>query len=225
MNTNILCAVILGKTINELLFQIAQHDNRTQFIEIRFDYVSKRNSNDIVVLKKAVKQQQVIFTCRRSDEGGKWNGNEKERIQILKNAFEVGFFVDVELSTLEEGKLKLATHMVKKSILSFHDFIQTPTHEELKKIMKRMDVFHPHIKKIATLVRNETDRKVLYSLLIKKRKDEKLCIIGMGEMGKQIRILSPLLGGSHTYCTINIERSAPGQLSCSEMKKIYGLLS
>jgi 3-dehydroquinate dehydratase type I len=224
MNTINLCAVILGKTVDELVQQIAQQNNKTQLVEIRFDYVLMRNSNYMFLLKDATKKQQVIFTCRRRDEGGKWNGDEMERIQTLYRAFDVGFFVDVELKTLREARLRLTPPMQKKTIISFHDFEKTPSLGELRRICTQMDVHKCAIKKIATMVKNEADRTALYSLLTGKRKDEKLCVIGMGEMGEQTRILSPLLGGNHTYCTISSEGSAPGQLSCSEMKKIYRLL-
>jgi len=224
MNTVNLCAVVMGNKTDELIHQISLCKNITKFFELRFDYLNNQNNIDLPLLKK-YSSQKIIFTCRRKDEGGKWNGSEEERLRILQNAFDLDFIVDIELSTLEEGQLSLTSKMKKNTIISFHDFTKTPTHKELKKIIKRMDIFHPHIKKIATLIKNKKNIQTLYSLLIGKKRNENLCVIGMGEMGRQTRILSPLLGGSHTYCTINSEGSAPGQISCLEMKKIYRLIS
>jgi len=224
MNTVNLCAVVMGDKTDELIHQISLCKNITKFFELRFDYLNNQNNIDLPLLKK-YSSQKIIFTCRRKDEGGKWNGSEEERLRILQNAFDLDFIVDIELSTLEEGQLSLTSKMKKNTIISFHDFTKTPTHKELKKIIKRMDIFHPHIKKIATLIKNKKNIQTLYSLLIGKKRNENLCVIGMGEMGRQTRILSPLLGGSHTYCTINSEGSAPGQISCLEMKKIYRLIS
>jgi 3-dehydroquinate dehydratase type I len=89
-----------------------------------------------------------------------------------------------------------------------------------------MQKYNPLIKKIATMVRNDEDRRVLLQLLLNKKTKEKLCVIGMGGGGKIIRITSPLLGGEMTYCTIGIHgKTASGQISCSEMKEVYKLLS
>jgi 3-dehydroquinate dehydratase type I len=224
MSTVNLCGVVMGGNTDDLIRQISLCKNIVEFIELRIDYSNDSNGIDLSLIKKNT-TQKIIFTCRRKDEGGKWNGGEEERLHILQNAFNFGFLVDIELRTLEEGKLILTPQMEKNTIISFHDFIKTPTHGELNKIIKRMDVFHPHIKKIATMIQVEEDIKKLYSILIEKKDDEKFCIVGMGELGKQTRIFSPLLGGSITYCSINNEGSAPGQMSCKQMKEIYSLLT
>lgn len=223
MNTIPLCAVAMSSTINELIHQISLCRNMSQYVEVRFDYLNNQTNIDLSLFKKAT-DQTIIFTCRRQDEGGKWNGSEENRIHILQNAFDFGFLVDVELQTLEEGKLQLTSQMQKNAITSFHNFEKTPPFNELEKVNIRMEKYEPAIKKIATMIQNETDIKTLYGLLCNKRDKEKLCIIGMGKMGKQTRIISPLLGSYLTYCSINNEVSAPGQMNCKDMKEIYKLI-
>ena len=88
-----------------------------------------------------------------------------------------------------------------------------------------MNRFHPHIKKIATMVNSKEDEKTLIQLILNKKSDENMCVIGMGALGKNTRILTPLFGSCLSYCTINTnESSAPGQMTCGEMKHIYSLL-
>jgi 3-dehydroquinate dehydratase-1 len=116
--------------------------------------------------------------------------------------------------------------MQEKAIVSFHDFKKALSLFELNEIKKRMEKYGPSIMKFATMVKSEIDTDILFKMLVGKKEGEKLCIIGMGKMGKRTRVLSPLLGGCLTYCNINTERStAPGQMTCTDMREIYRLLS
>ncbi len=88
-----------------------------------------------------------------------------------------------------------------------------------------MKQHHPYLIKIATTINHENDAYLLYKLLIEKKKEDKYIIIGMGDKGVSTRVISPLLGGYMTYCSIDNKRSAPGQISCKKMKKIYSFIS
>jgi len=219
-----LCAVVMDKSIEDIIQKLTTMRDKTKFVEIRFDLSINRKKNDIQLLSN-VQKKHVIFTCRRKDEGGQFGGSEKERIQILKRAFDLGFLVDVELTTLEENKMRLSRSMQKRAILSFHDFMKTPSKTDLDSIVKRMAIFNPHIKKIATMVKNEDDNKRLLNVVIQKNTKENICVIGMGPLGKKTRIIAPLLGSCMTYCSINSDgASAPGQMTCNDMNTIYSLL-
>jgi len=220
---NTLCGVVIGKTINEINKKLSHCGELCSFAEIRVDFSDIVDCADLENINKSC-SQEIIITCRRNDEGGKWNGNEIDRLQILQKAFDLGFLVDVELRTLEEGMLKLSPQMQTKTLLSFHDFEKTPAMDSLIRIKKRMELFHPVIKKIATMITTMDDSVRMYKLLINKQENERLCIIGMGENGKQTRFISPLLGSEFTYCTINNESSAPGQMSCNTMLEVYRLI-
>jgi 3-dehydroquinate dehydratase-1 len=54
--------------------------------------------------------------------------------------------------------------------------------------------------------------------------DQQLIVIGMGELGKRVRIISPLFGGYLTYAWVKKNKTAPGQMSLKEMKAIYDKL-
>ena len=74
--------------------------------------------------------------------------------------------------------------------------------------------------KIATNVVNDNDNIELIKLLINKDKD--VIILGMGEKGKIIRIISPLLGGYLTFASVDNNISASGQISLNDLIQIYG---
>jgi 3-dehydroquinate dehydratase len=50
-------------------------------------------------------------------------------------------------------------------------------------------------------------------------------IIGMGEQGRILRIVSPYLGASFTYASLEEgKETAPGQLSMKQMNDIYKVI-
>ena len=219
-----LCAALTGENNEMFLRQMSSVEQDVDCIELRIDYLLNQKKISLIALKNATKKD-IIITCRRQDEGGRWSGSEMDRLQVLQDAYTLGFsYVDVELKTLEEKKFTIPIKTGTKTILSFHDFKKTPDMNELKKIIARMQRFKPHIKKIATMIQNENDILNLYATLIHKKKNDNYCVIGMGEVGKQTRIVAPLLGSTITYCSINSGGTAPGQLSCFTMKEIYKLI-
>jgi len=225
MKNNNLCAVVSGSNMDGIIQNVFDVQQKVDCIEVRIDYLKNQKKCNLIPLKE-ITDINMIITCRRKDEGGKWNGNEMKRLQLLRQAYDLGFsYVDVELSTLEEGQFKIPRNTKTKTIISFHDFAETPSLDDLRIIGERMQKYMPHIKKIATIVKDEVDVHALYRMLLEKKEGEKYCVIGMGKNGKQTRIVSSLLGGFLTYCSINTEgATAPGQMTCDEMKKIYKLL-
>ncbi|MFH0772972.1 MAG: type I 3-dehydroquinate dehydratase [bacterium] len=220
-----ICAVTMGSTMDELIHQVLLAQKEADLVEMRIDFLIDQKNINLKPLSKLI-NKDVIITCRRRDEGGRWGGTETNRLRILCQAFELGFaFVDVELRTLEEGLFTIPKKMKTKVIVSFHDFTKTPPIAKMKKIMERMQIFNPDIKKIATMVNSEINNITLFQIMLDKKMKEEICIVGMGKLGKKTRIIAPLLGGSFIYCSINGKSSAPGQISCKEIKEIYRLIS
>lgn len=214
-----ICAVVMSSSMDKLLPMILQAEKESDLIEIRIDYLLHHHEMDLHRIKEHIKKD-VIITCRRRDEGGKWAGPEASRLQYLQTAYDLRFsYIDVELKTLKEKQFKIPYKSQTKTIISFHDFIQTPSEHDLKGIIVQMKRYNPNIIKIATMIHHENDVYLLYKLLIEKKKEDKYIIIGMGDKGVSTRIISPLLGGYMTYCSIDNKGSAPGQISCKKMKK------
>jgi len=224
MKKNILCAIALGSTMEELVRNTIIAQKEADFVEVRVDYIQDVNNINLQIVKNTINNSSIL-TCRRLDEGGKWVGSESDRLQILEKACQLGFsYVDIELKTLEEGFV-IPSNRNTRIIVSHHNFNKTPTFGELNILSIRMEKYNPDIKKIATFITAEENSEILYKFLTHKKGGERISVIGMGKLGKQTRILSPLLGGSFTYCSISSEKkSAPGQMTCKEMKKIYELL-
>ena len=108
---------------------------KSEFAEIRFDFL---NPEQIPVVLESIKNdlKKVVCTLRPKKEGGKFEGDEKERISILKLIAEYNpFLLDVEFSTIKQNK-SLADYLKEtktKLLISEHDFKKTPKLSELQK--------------------------------------------------------------------------------------------
>ncbi len=222
MNIKI-CTPVTGETLEDFLSNLESIQHVSQFIELRVDYIANVSTSDIQTIKEATKVE-AIFTCRKKEEGGFFQGGEEERIHILQKAAALAFdYIDVELSTIKE--YKIIKKPQTKLIISYHNFEKTPSYWDMQSIIYEMNTFAPDILKIATMMKEEYESTKLYRLLTNKPHTEERIVIGMGEKGKMTRILGPLLGSYLTYAATEFGESAPGQLSLEELQKIYNTMA
>jgi 3-dehydroquinate dehydratase-1 len=164
-----------------------------------------------------------VCTLRPKTEGGKFKGNEKERIAILKLIAEYSpYLLDVEFNTLKKNP-SLVRYLKKantKLLVSWHDFKKTPSTGELKKKMNQMSKFSSNVKIVCTAKSTDDSTRML-ELYSKKRKNN-LISFAMGDLGRISRILCLYLGSPYTYVSLG-KAVAPGQFSVDEIKKITNL--
>ncbi len=175
----------------------------------------------IEIIKKDL--NKIVCTLRPKTEGGKFSGNEKERIAILKLIAEYNpFLLDVEFNTLKRNSsLRRYLKSTKtKLLVSWHDFKKTPSSAELKKKMNQMSKFSSNVKIVST-AKSTMDSNRMLELYSKKGKNN-LISFAMGDFGRISRILCLYLGSPFTYVSLG-KAVAPGQFSVDEVKKITNL--
>ena len=157
----------------------------------------------------------TLLTMRTVSEGGKCALSPKDLVKVFQQALTVVSAVDVEAkSTLVEEVSKLASDAGKLTLVSYHDFKETPPLEKLKQVIEKARE-HAGIVKISTMVKSLSDIKLLQSLLDLET-SVPLCVIGMGPIGTRTRTSFPTLGSALTYGYVDIP-SAPGQLPASSL--------
>jgi 3-dehydroquinate dehydratase-1 len=164
-----------------------------------------------------------VCTLRPKTEGGKFPGNEKERVAILKLISEyTPFYLDVEFNTLRKNAslVKYLKTTKTKLLVSWHDFKKTPNAAELKKKMNQISKFSSNIKIVSTAKSTDDSTRML-ELYSKKGKNN-LISFAMGDFGRISRILCLYLGSPYTYVSLG-KAVAPGQFSIDEVKKITNL--
>lgn len=215
-----ICAVVIGKTLEEFLQNLQDIQQVSDFVELRVDYIEGLKSEDIAAIKEKT-TKRAIFTCRRQDKGGKFTGSEEERLAIIQEALSAGFdHVDIELSAIDDLD-RTQVSAETKVICSHHDFTKTPNYKELAEIADQIRASQVDIIKIVTTVKNDADVKNLLKLLTNKAAEEKMIVLGMGEEGKITRIIAPLFGGYLTFASAGDSQTAPGQIGIGELQGIY----
>jgi 3-dehydroquinate dehydratase type I len=219
-----ICVVITATGVGEAIREINEVEQfQPDIIEVRLDYL--KDHDELYHIREATKLS-LIATNRPLAQGGKYKGNEKQRLEILREASTAGFnFIDLEVTMKSAKKTGMELKdNGSKLILSHHDFSSTPEMDELERIMGMgIEAGADICKIIGTSLSLKDNLKYLWFL--DKHRDVKLICFGMGQAGKISRILSPLFGGFFTYASLSKGReSAPGQLTIKELQEIYSLL-
>jgi 3-dehydroquinate dehydratase type I len=219
-----ICIPIVDTSLEKALRTIKQANRVADLIELRLDYLKKPK---IATLLNG-SQKPFIITNRRKEEGGRYQGDERERLFILKEAIDLAAeYVDVELRSEKSMLLNLLSNKKETQvILSFHDTQKTPSKKELEKLFTRIIGLGADIVKIVTLARSWEDNFNVLSLISRARKrNQKIVAFCMGEKGQMSRIFSPLMGAVWTYASLDENHpSAPGQLTVEEMRSIWNQL-
>ena len=213
------CVTIAEKTPKKLDLILKKVIKKSDYAELRFDFLKPAQVPDALELVKE-KMRRCVCTLRQSSEGGKFHGTEKERISILKLIAEYRpFLLDVEFNTLRKNKM--LHNYIKKTktdvLVSWHDFKNTPDAYFLKKMFKQMRRFSKHIK-IVTSAKTQNDSSNILSLYNNSDKTS-LIAFAMGDYGKMSRILCLYLGAPFTYVSLG-KPIAPGQFSLDQIKRI-----
>lgn len=205
------------------VFSLSEEDLKgADLIELRVDMFSQiENIEDIFALAKRKYGLPLLCTVRLPSEGGK--KEIKNRLNIYENVIHFCSFFDIEIFSDEVFLLKKLIDGSDISLIgSYHNFINTPSLEDLEKIFERAKFLDIDIIKIATMVKEEKDlEKLLYFTI--KHKNDKVIVLGMGQKGIPSRIINPVFGSIITYASLT-EASAPGQIHLKDILHIFKVI-
>lgn len=216
------CVSIGEKTPTKIKQVLKIALKKSDYVEVRLDFLKiEQIPETLEIIKKDL--NKIVCTLRPKTEGGKFPGNEKERIAILKLIAEYSpFLLDVEYNTLKKDTslVKYLKSTNTKLLVSWHDFKKTPSTAELKKKLNQMSKFSSNVKIVST-AKSTKDSTRMLELYSKKGKNN-LISFAMGDFGRISRILCLYLGSPYTYVSLG-KAIAPGQFSVDEIKKITNL--
>ena len=205
------------------------HEQGADALEIRVDLLNEEDRT-VEKLKAFVSglKMPVIVTNRKKEEGGSFNGTEDERIALLSTIIETVKVdaVDIEYSASAVAKTEIVEKAKSRHIpviFSFHDFKGTPRRSDLVEIVTRMhDETGGSIAKIAVTPRTLSDALLLLDFTHKLTLEGKVvATIGMGPVGRHLRVIAPLYGSALTYGFLEGEEAvAPGQFSVNELRSM-----
>lgn len=208
-----ICVSISTKNVDQCMDMIRDEE----MAEIRLDLTEFEGEAIKEVFAQEVK---LIATLRPG------RIDEDKRIQLLKLAINSGAsYVDIEY----EAGIKYRKELVQVAqehgcqvIISYHNFNETPSRNELERIVSDCFFYGADVAKIATQVNDSKDVANLFSLY---GSSKRIVALGMGNAGKITRVLATMMGAEFTFAAPDNGRgTAPGQLKKSELKRILNQL-
>jgi 3-dehydroquinate dehydratase type I len=223
--TERICICIAENSLEGARAAIDKAMPHADLIEIRADYLGETELEPILIQRT----KPFIVTNRRKEEGGRFEGEDSERLEMLKQAMDLGAdYIDVEVGS-EEVLLQSLIDEQRKNrektelVLSYHDFRETPSSPALYDLFDRMVEIKAEIVKIVTFAQSYEDNLRILSLIpYAKKRGQEIIALCMGEKGKISRILAPMMGAVWSYASSSHGRgSAPGQLTAQELRELW----
>lgn len=153
----------------------------------------------------------VLITLRTAAQGGRWTGDDADRLPRFRAALAVASWADVED---DAGLIDAVAEMVQarpggQLVVSHHDFAQTPAPDALLALVDACHGAAPGaVAKIATRVRSEDDRRALLALV--ERRPDRTAVIGMTADDEGLRVALAAAGSLLAYGYLGAP-TAPGQ--------------
>ena len=208
---------IIPRVVGTLSSLDFRGDIPSDIVEVRLDRTGVRP--DWLGRCKAIESsgKPVILTPRIKAEGGAWERDDQQRLEIYNQALSGLAAADVELrSVICRPVAEAAARLQKVCIVSFHDFQKTPPLTELCALVEEAQKIGS-IVKISTMINRDADVAVLRSLL-ERSFAQPLCVIGMGEAWAGTRVEFAALGSCLTYGYLD-GSAAPGQWHAAELAR------
>lgn len=221
---NKVCVTITANDSASMIAQLKDLEKDHDFFELRLDTLDDLDPQTAEQVIDAV-SSSVIATVRSKAEGGDFDGDSNEYRTLLEACYSSkADYVDIELAALSNDGTLAEVIQPNRTIVSYHNFDQTPSDSELEQIIVQMHSLAPgSIRKIACRALNLDDVFRLTELQKAQPKDQAI-IIAMGEAGKVLRLLGSSIGAFTSFASADNSPAAPGQMYYREMKNILSAM-
>ena len=230
-----ICVSLIDKTVSSLTASAKECKALgADLIEIRLDYIKEPVS--IKTLKRLSQLHKAdtpktILTIRPTWEGGKFEGFEERRIDMLEDGIKLGFdYVDIELN-MDELKRKQLIEKAKKNgvktIISYHNFEKTPVWKEIFNLIKECANNGGDIAKLVFNNNSYSDAlSILKACSAAHNLNYKFSVMGMGPLGHITRILAPALGCEMVYASLGVDKNVvEGQVDIKTLLEMWNILN
>lgn len=228
---------LVGGTEAEI-FQEAEYVKSLQpdVVEWRVDLYEQ--VEDLVAVKKMLfrlreifAQTLLLFTFRSHKEGGNKVISDDYYFELNRTAIETKSIdlVDVELFSEREivqSIVSVAKENMVFVIMSNHDFVKTPTKDEIVGRLRKMQEYGADIPKIAVMPTSAADVITLLdatNTMKTQFANRPIITMSMGGSGVISRLSGELFGSAFTFGA-GKSASAPGQIPVTELRAVLEIL-
>lgn len=186
-------------------------------VEFRLDLLRAPSAPEIANELSAFKGQG-IFTVRRADEGGGFQGDEPQRRTLIRRISEIRpAYFDVELRTLEAYPELAGAGLGAKTIVSWHGPAGTPSRARLFSLMTGA-FSYGGLAKVVPAANSGKDNLAVLSLY--GGTGATPIAFCTGSAGLFSRVMAMELGTPLAYASLDGEATAEGQLPLGTMLAI-----
>src|SRR5438445_1280518 len=209
-----ICISIAQESGRLALADMLNAARQCDLLEIRLDRFEK--APDVGELL-AHKPKPVIFSCRRAQDGGDWQGTEAERLALLRQCIvSKGDYVEIELDVADQ----IRPFPPAKRVISYTNFGETPP--DIANVYAEAQTKHPDVIKLVTLARTPEEAWPLLQILAKAVVPT--VVVGLGKPGIMLSVLGQKFGAPWIYAALERGLEAyPGQPTVEDLHDIYRL--
>lgn len=180
-----------------------------------------------VQIRRLCGDRPLIFTLRSEAEGGARTGlRDAAIVELLERIARSRTvdFIDVELAAPRERTqaiMAAAKPCGVQIIVSSHDFLATPTEEEIFRRLSAAAALGADVAKVAVMPSAMSDVIRLLSATERAHRELSIPLItmAMGSLGMVTRVFGSLFGSALTFAA-GAQASAPGQLPFDRLRDI-----
>jgi 3-dehydroquinate dehydratase/shikimate dehydrogenase len=181
-------------------------------VEVRLDKFDRdANLTELVAARK----KPVLFSCRRPQDGGEWNGAEDERLTLLRAAVAAkAEYVEIELDVADQ----IRPFPGCKRVVSYTNRFETP--RDIAGICDQLRAKNPDVIKVTCKADTPEEAWPLLQLLNKP--PVPTVVVGLGPAGTMLALVGRKVGAPWT--TAALEKGAeayPGQPTVRDLDEVY----
>lgn len=181
-------------------------------VEVRLDTLDKAPKfSDMLEAKRL----PILFSCRRPQDGGNWQGTEDERLMILRQAImSKADYVEMEYDVAED----IRPFPGCKRVVSYTNKEKMPS--AISDIYDDMLNLAPDVIKLTVRARTPEEAWPLVQILGKPKVPT--VVVGLGRTGAMLAILGKKIGCPWTAAALEKGMEAfPGQPTIQELVDVY----
>lgn len=231
------CVPLVGKNNSELIEEAnLLKELQLDIVEWRMDYHQEvediNHMNEALkILRDLLGDIPLLVTFRSKKEGGEREISNDYYIELNKAMVESGMIdiVDIELFIGDEIVKQMVDfahdHNVKV-VMSNHDFLKTPSKEEMISRLCKMQDLNGDLPKIAVMPQKLEDVLTLLTAtheMATQYANRPIITMSMAEMGVMSRLVGEIFGSAITFAAAK-KTSAPGQIPVEKLVQVLEIL-
>ena len=223
------CLPIRVNTIEATHAIVARNETRYDAFELWLDYLPPEELCRVnEVVNSTSKECILLFRRDRLEPPLLALEDRKRWIAVLQGAA-IRWDFDINVQE-EELAFYRQTERISPLIVSDHHYERTPTIEELKGVLGRMERFAPNTVKFACYCNSRSDAlRLLEFLLFLQECGHEAVVLGMGAEGVITRAFAGLYGCVYNFLPTAQEKvlspTASGQLTLEEFEALETILT